>query len=209
MGFRFRKSFKVAPGVKLNIGKKGVSTTIGTKGAKITVGSNGTRATVGIPGTGISYTTKLSNKKQTANNADETPTDNKIAKKLNEFGDIHTAAAENAINNITQDKFYKKDWFILLMYILFYPLGLFLVYKCSIRLRKFRFAFYVIPLIVISIVNNTLAGVLGLFLPMIFVPIFLIGFLYCLLKKRYFMPWGAGIIISCLSILVFGFTHIG
>lgn len=70
MGFRFRKSFKVAPGVKLNIGKKGISTTIGPKGAKVTVGPTGTRVTASIPGTGISYTTKLDKKKQPANNAD-------------------------------------------------------------------------------------------------------------------------------------------
>ena len=60
MGWRFRKSFKVAPGVRLNVSKKGISTSIGpTKGAKINIGPNGTRFTASIPGTGLSYTTRL------------------------------------------------------------------------------------------------------------------------------------------------------
>lgn len=60
MGFRFRKSVKLFPGVKLNISKTGVSTTIGGPGASINVGKRGTTGTVGIPGTGISYSENLS-----------------------------------------------------------------------------------------------------------------------------------------------------
>jgi hypothetical protein len=60
MGFRFRKSVKLFPGVKINLGKTGVTTTIGGPGASINVGKRGTRGTVGIPGTGISYSENLS-----------------------------------------------------------------------------------------------------------------------------------------------------
>ena len=59
MGWRFRKSFKVAPSVRLNVSKKGISTSIGPKGAKINIGPSGTRFTASIPGTGLSYTTRL------------------------------------------------------------------------------------------------------------------------------------------------------
>ena len=45
MGWRFHKSFKVLPGVRLNVGKKGISTSIGPKGAKVNIGPNGTRFT--------------------------------------------------------------------------------------------------------------------------------------------------------------------
>ncbi len=62
MGFRFRRSVKILPGVRLNLGKKGISVSIGPRGAKLTVGPSGTRATVGIPGTGISYTKTLERK---------------------------------------------------------------------------------------------------------------------------------------------------
>ena len=56
MGLRFRRSVKVAPGIRLNFSGSGVSTSIGPRGAKITIGHGRVRQTVGIPGTGISYT---------------------------------------------------------------------------------------------------------------------------------------------------------
>lgn len=56
MGFRFKKSFKVAPGVKVNLGKKSVGVSVGTKGFRKSINSSGrSTTTVGIPGTGISY----------------------------------------------------------------------------------------------------------------------------------------------------------
>lgn len=56
MGFNFRKSLKIAPGVRLNITKKGVSSvSLGGKGARVNLGKKGTRTTVGMPGTGLSY----------------------------------------------------------------------------------------------------------------------------------------------------------
>jgi hypothetical protein len=60
MGFRFRRSFKVLPGMRVNLGKRGASITAGVRGAHITHGVGGTRATVGLPGTGVSYTQKVS-----------------------------------------------------------------------------------------------------------------------------------------------------
>ena len=58
MGLRFRKSFKVAPGVKVNLNKKSTSVTFGGKGVHKTYSSSGKRTTsVGIPGTGAYYTT--------------------------------------------------------------------------------------------------------------------------------------------------------
>lgn len=65
MGFRFRKSVKIAPGVKLNLNKKSVGLTIGGKGAKYTVNSKGRKTkTVGLPGTGLSYSQVSSGKKK-------------------------------------------------------------------------------------------------------------------------------------------------
>lgn len=57
MGFRFRKSFKVAPGVRVNLNKKSTSVTFGGKGAHYTVNSKGKKTeSVGIPGSGLYYT---------------------------------------------------------------------------------------------------------------------------------------------------------
>lgn len=71
MGLRFRKSVKIAPGVKVNFGKKSSSVTIGPKGAHYTVSSTGRRTkSVGIPGTGLSYTTSSGGKsRKTRGNA--------------------------------------------------------------------------------------------------------------------------------------------
>lgn len=60
MGFRFRRSVRVLPGVRLNFSTRGVSTSIGGRGATLNIGRKGARATIGIPGTGLSYTTPLS-----------------------------------------------------------------------------------------------------------------------------------------------------
>jgi hypothetical protein len=56
MGFRFRRSIRILPGLRLNVGKRGVSTSIGVRGAHVTIGHGKVRETVGLPGTGISYT---------------------------------------------------------------------------------------------------------------------------------------------------------
>lgn len=59
MAFRFRRTIKIAPGIRLNFGKSGASVSIGTRGASITVGKSGVYSNVGIPGTGMSWRTKL------------------------------------------------------------------------------------------------------------------------------------------------------
>ena len=60
MGWRFRKSIRIIPGVRVNLGKKGASVSLGGRGLTHTVGPKGSRTTVGIPGTGISYSTSRS-----------------------------------------------------------------------------------------------------------------------------------------------------
>ncbi|MCM1588223.1 DUF4236 domain-containing protein, partial [Acinetobacter baumannii] len=53
MGLNFRKSIKIAPGIRVNVSKKGLSSvSVGGKGARVNVSKKGTRTTVGIPGTG-------------------------------------------------------------------------------------------------------------------------------------------------------------
>jgi hypothetical protein len=59
MGLRFRKSFRLAPGVKLNIGRKSFSASFGRQRAWYTTGTVGRRITFGMPGTGLSWTSAL------------------------------------------------------------------------------------------------------------------------------------------------------
>jgi len=53
MALSYRKRVTIAPGVRLNISRKGVSSTIGVRGASINMGQNGTYINTGIPGTGF------------------------------------------------------------------------------------------------------------------------------------------------------------
>jgi hypothetical protein len=60
MALRFRKSIKLAPGIRWNLGASGSSWTFGPRGASIGVGQRGTYLNTGIAGTGLSSRTKLS-----------------------------------------------------------------------------------------------------------------------------------------------------
>lgn len=91
MVFRFRKSIKLAPGVKLNLNKKSTGITFGGKGFHYTVNSKGKRtASVGIPGTGLSYSTSSGGKspKKKAENdfANETNGDETMKSKSKKKG---------------------------------------------------------------------------------------------------------------------------
>lgn len=59
MALRFRKTFNIAPGLKLNIGKKSASIRVGARNAGITVGTAGKRASASLPGTGLGATHKF------------------------------------------------------------------------------------------------------------------------------------------------------
>lgn len=65
MGWRFRKSIKILPGVRLNFNKNSTSVSIGTKHAGVTINSkSGVTARTSIPGTGLSYSEKISSGKK-------------------------------------------------------------------------------------------------------------------------------------------------
>src|ERR1700693_2017061 len=53
MTWRFRKSFKVLPGVRLNLTKRGLSATVGAAPFSVNFGPRGVYSNVSIPGTGL------------------------------------------------------------------------------------------------------------------------------------------------------------
>ena len=117
MGLRFRKSIKIAPGVKINLNKKSTSVTFGGKGVHYTASSTGKKtASVGIPGTGISYTqtTGQSNKQKKTNKGGSQP--------------MPTAPQAN-FQDPDHKKWYQKTGWIIALLILFFPVGLFLMWK--------------------------------------------------------------------------------
>lgn len=108
MSLRFRKSMKIAPGVKLNFSKNGVGMSVGTKGARMSISPTGrVTRTLGIPGTGIYDVETIStgNKKKPSTQGVKQPT---------------------AIPKIP---FYTKTWFTVVALLLFFPVGLFTMWK--------------------------------------------------------------------------------
>ena len=69
MGYSFRRRVKIAPGVHLNLGKKGMSFSLGGNGISLTTGKNGAYLTTGIPGTGIYNRKKLKSTQNNESNA--------------------------------------------------------------------------------------------------------------------------------------------
>jgi len=57
MPFRFRRSLRLAPGLRINLAKKGASISVGGRGFTRNFSRRGVRTTVGLPGTGLSYST--------------------------------------------------------------------------------------------------------------------------------------------------------
>jgi uncharacterized membrane protein YhaH (DUF805 family) len=55
LGIQFRRSLRIAPGIRLNLSRSGISTSIGQRGASVTLSRRGTYANVGLPGTGLSW----------------------------------------------------------------------------------------------------------------------------------------------------------
>lgn len=60
MALRFRKSIKLAPGLRMNLSGSGVSWSLGPRGASVGIGRRGTYLNSGIPGTGLYSRQRLS-----------------------------------------------------------------------------------------------------------------------------------------------------
>jgi hypothetical protein len=71
MGFRFRRTIRLAPGIRVNLSKSGASLSLGRRGATLNFNGRGTKATVGLPGSGLSYSTMLKSGPPTALPQDE------------------------------------------------------------------------------------------------------------------------------------------
>ncbi len=59
MPVRFRRTFTLFPGVKVNVSKGGISITVGRKGFHLNFSKRGVKETIGLPGSGISQTSYL------------------------------------------------------------------------------------------------------------------------------------------------------
>lgn len=118
MGLRFRKSLKIAPGIKLNLNKKSASVTFGGKGLHHTVSTSGKKtSTVGVPGTGISYSTASSGSGKAKN------------KSVSTGASSDTKTQPGSPESPDKEKWYKKTGWIITFLIFLFPLGCFLMWK--------------------------------------------------------------------------------
>lgn len=59
MDFRFQRRITLAPGIRLNLSRRGFGLSVGPRGGSLSVGPNGVHGHAGIPGTGLAYRQKL------------------------------------------------------------------------------------------------------------------------------------------------------
>ncbi|WP_416140752.1 DUF4236 domain-containing protein [Halomonas sp. HK25] len=59
MAFRFQRRIRLAPGVRLNLSKRGLGLSVGPRGASLSMGPSGVHGHAGVPGTGLAYRSKL------------------------------------------------------------------------------------------------------------------------------------------------------
>lgn len=112
MGFNFRKSIKIMPGLTLNLGKKSSSISIGPRGAKLNINSKGKkRLTTSIPGTGLSYTQNIGSN---------------TSRKKSKIEDIPTYIDEIPPTTISTKPIKEKWYFNTWMFVLFLLIGIFI-----------------------------------------------------------------------------------
>lgn len=108
MGLRFRRSIKVAPGVRVNVGKKSVGVSVGGKYGGVSVNSKtGTRARVSAPGTGISYSAKIDTKTKSAKTKTTVKTTQKSVQPTKNTSNHTTSTVQS--NKELYEKIIKKN----------------------------------------------------------------------------------------------------
>lgn len=95
MSLRFRRSIRIAPGIRLNVGMRGLSATVGPRGASLNIGPKGLYSNLGIPGTGISSRQRLSGGVERQNARDTYRMSMKELRELERSNAMASASAEH------------------------------------------------------------------------------------------------------------------
>ena len=111
MGFRFRRSMKILPGIRLTVGKSSVGISAGIPGARVSLNSRGRVTTsAGIPGSGLYWTESKSIKKKRATSKSpvNVPSDSALdspvaAPHEPAKSHIFSSKEEKALSNLFQD----------------------------------------------------------------------------------------------------------
>ncbi len=116
MGLTYRKRIKIAPGVNLNVSKKGISSvSIGKRGASLNINKHGSQATFGVPGSGLSYKTKRTSKAKKSAETTKISSANNVMIGQNQVtveqiinNKVHALAMMDAINYQYENDLTKK-----------------------------------------------------------------------------------------------------
>lgn len=83
MGVRFRKSVKIAPGIRLSASHRGLGVRMGGPGLGVSFSPSGSRVSGGLPGTGLSWSKKMGTSRKPSRQASSQPSANHVAMKVN------------------------------------------------------------------------------------------------------------------------------
>jgi hypothetical protein len=89
MAMRFRKSIKLAPGVRMNFSGSGVSWSLGPRGASIGISKRGTYLNTGIPGTGFYARERIGGTSARQNSRSSSTTSVSISVSISDDGTIN------------------------------------------------------------------------------------------------------------------------
>lgn len=78
MSLRFRKSFKLAPGLRLNMSKSGFGFSVGPRGASMSFGPRGNYQNINLPG-GFSYRSRIGHTASQSNPTSVSPDSQKVS----------------------------------------------------------------------------------------------------------------------------------
>lgn len=97
MAFRFRRSIRIAPGLRVNLGKRGVSLSAGARGASVTWNKQGLWGNVGLPGTGLSYRERFEHKAPGSGPAGEVPSRGRLPDVAHRIHQVHIQSEDGSI----------------------------------------------------------------------------------------------------------------
>jgi hypothetical protein len=119
MPTRFRRSFNILPGVKVNVSKSGISFTVGTKGYHLNFSNRGVRQTVGLPGSGLSNSSYIV--KNDSKSENERPARRKAAALKNAEDDAVVAdTVQSDVQDLPVRRRRSSPWMLLLGIVVVY-----------------------------------------------------------------------------------------
>ena len=115
MPVRFRRSFMIFPGVKVNVSKGGISFSVGKRGATLNFSKRGVRQTVGIPGSGLSHSSYIIKNRPEEDENDNEPEKDKQSKEA-----VGTSEDRNNATERMATRPGSSPWILLLGIIVIY-----------------------------------------------------------------------------------------